>query len=171
MAGWQTNGLPIVTAPSLNGVLTTAPQGTYTNLTQGALVAVDTEVIAGVAPQTVAATAFQIASTIAGAILVNTTTSTVHAATLNTVSGSIVTEALTTAAGSTYTFTLTNSLLVSGAAPPWVSVVFGTCTAGALVVTSVTNATGSTVIVFTNTGTVALNGTIVILFHLNSGNL
>jgi len=177
MPGWLSNGLPPIGAPVQNGVTVTANSininGTlsggeglsYSNLTASALIPVDTETASGQVPQSVAATTFQIAA-IASEIVSNTATSTVHAATLNTVAGLITTEALTTAAGSTYTFTLTNSLLVAGAPAPQVQVHSGTNTGGGFAVTSVTNATGSTVIVLTNTGTTAWNGTILIAFHI-----
>jgi hypothetical protein len=125
----------------------------------------DVQTTAGQQPITVAVTAFQIAAA-AAELIANTATSTVHAATLNTVAGLITTEALTTAAGATYTFTLTNSLLVAGAAAPEIVVKSGTNTAGIFQVTSITNATGSTVIVLTNIGTAAFNGTILIAFHV-----
>lgn len=177
MPGWITNGMPPIGAAvqngvtvsanpiNVNGTLSGGEALTYSNLGVSALLPVDTELSSGGTPQTVAATAFQIAS-IAAELFANTATSTVHAATLNTVAGLITTEALTTAAGGTYTFTLTNSLLVAGAAAPQIQIRSGTNTGGGFTVTSVTNATGSCAIVITNSGTTALNGTILIAFHV-----
>lgn len=166
MPGNATNGLPTVSAPTLNGVAQTPPNGTYTQLSSTlALVAVDTETAAGQSPQTVAASMFQVASALAG-VLSNTATSTVAAATLNTTGGTITTEALTTAAGATYTFTLTNSLLTTSVAAPQVAIRSKSNTGGTMQVTSVTNGSGTCVIVFTNIGTSALNGTMIIVFHV-----
>ena len=165
-AGLLTNGLPLVGAPSQNGATINPPNGLYTNVSpRNATVPVDTNLAAGLNPQSVSATAFQIAA-IASELIANPVTSTVHAATSNTTAALVTTEALTTAAGATYTFTFTDSLLVAGAPAPLVAVYNGTNTGGALVVTSVTNATGSTVVVLTNNGTTALNGTILLAFHI-----
>jgi hypothetical protein len=163
MPGLTTNGMPLV-QPFVSNTTTAVPVP-LTNVPAKALVAVDTELSSGGTPQTVAASLFQVVSA-AMELIANTTTSTVHAATLNTVAGMITTEALTTAAGATYTFTLTNSLLVAGAAAPQVQVKSGTNTQGGYQVTSVVNATGSTVISILNTGTTAFNGTILIGFHI-----
>ena len=163
MAGNSTNGVPQVQALTQNGVLTVPVP--LTNLpSNSALVACDVPQAGGAQPITVAASKFQIASA-AVALIANQQTSTTHAATSNTTSGSVITEALTTAAGADYTFTLTNSLLVAGAPAPQVEMHDGTNTAGAVVVKSITNAVGSTVIVFTNSGTAAWNGTKLITFH------
>ena len=155
--------MPLV-SPLVTNTTTVAPVP-LTNLPAVSLLAVDTELASGGTPQTVAATAFQVACS-AMELIANQQTSTVHAATSNTVAGMITTEALTTAAGATYTFTLTNSLLVAGAAAPQVQVKSGTNTQGGYQVTSVVNATGSTVISILNTGTTAFNGTILIGFHI-----
>jgi hypothetical protein len=154
-----------VSAPILNTTTLVAPFGTYSNLDSKGLVGVDTNISAGAVPQTVGATVFQIAAFFAE-LSSNTATSTVHAATLNTIAGLITTEALTTAPGANYVFTLTNSLLTAGAAAPQVQVHSGTNTAGGIAVASVVNATGSTVITITNTGTAAFNGTLLIAFHI-----
>lgn len=164
MAGNSTNGVAIVQALTENGV-TISPVPLSNLPSASALVAVDVQTTGGRQPITVAATPFQIAAA-AAELISNTATSTVHAATLNTTGGLITTEALTTAAGATYTFTLTNALLVAGAAAPEISMKDGTNTAGGVQVTSITNAVGSTVIVFTNTGTAAWNGTKLIAFHV-----
>lgn len=165
MAGWLSPGVPLVSPGSANGTAATAPNGTYTNPLVDCLVVVDTETSGGTSPQTVAMNLLQIAS-FALEFIVNTQTSTVHAATSNTSGGMVITEALTTAVAATYTFTLTNSLLIAGARAPTIVVRNGSSTAGQLAVTSVTNATGSTVIVFTNIGTAAVNGTILIGWHI-----
>lgn len=154
---------PLV-SPLVTNTTTVSPVP-LTNLPANALVAHDTELASGGTPQTVSATVFQ-ACCAAMELIANQVTSTVHAATLNTVAGMITTESLSTAAGSTYTFTLTNSLLVAGAAAPSVQVKSGTNTGGGFQVTSVVNATGSTVISILNTGTTAFNGTILIGFHI-----
>lgn len=164
MAGWLTDGMQQVVPLTQNAVVN-SPVPSYTNLNAAGLIAVDTTLGSGQAPQTVAATSFQVACD-AMSLIANQATSTVHAATLNTVAGFITTEALTTAPGATYTFTLTNSLLVAGAAAPQVQVRGVTNTAGSIQITSVVNATGSTVITLTNVGTAAFNGTIGIGFHI-----
>src|SRR5271165_792498 len=130
-AGLSTNGMPWIGPAKIGTTAAVAPLGLYTQLAPGQnvttpastattpvpstnccgpFVAVDTNLIGGAAPQTVAATPFQIAATLADGLL-NTQTSTVHAATSNTLGGVVITEALSTAAAATYTFTLTNSLL------------------------------------------------------------
>lgn len=163
MAGNASNGVPPIQALTENGVLTSpVPQ---TTLPSTALIAADIQTLAGALPITVAASAFNIAAG-AAELISNTATSTVHAATLNTTAGLITTEALTTAAGADYTFTLTNSLLVAGAAAPKIAMKDGTNTAGGVTVKSITNAVGSTVLVFTNSGTAAWNGTKLIAFHV-----
>ena len=164
MPGYTTNGLPLVGPAVVNTVTLAAPAGTYTNLNALSLVAADTARAAGTSPQSVAATAFQVAARALGMIQ-NSATSTAGAATLNTVSGRILTEALTTAAGSTYALTLTNSLLVATSAPQ-VQVVPGTNTAVGAEVTSVNSASGSAAITITNRGTAAFNGTLLIGFYV-----
>jgi alanine-alpha-ketoisovalerate/valine-pyruvate aminotransferase len=133
-------------------------------LTTGAEVAVDTEVANGGTPQTVAATCFQIAA-MATELYQNTATSTVHAATLNTKGGSILTEALTTAQSANYTFTLTNSNIGTATKlqSSWHS---ASNTGGVLNTISVTCAAGSAVLVASNIGTAALNGTMLLAFHI-----
>lgn len=184
-SGWLTNGVQTVGAPIQNGVTVTlspftnngvpqpgpvAPQ--YAQLDSMAGISADTEATKGSQPQTVAAMAAQIAM-IAVAMVKNQQTSTVHAATSNTFSGSVVTEALTTAPGAVYTFTLTNSLIAAAtntATPVYANIMFdvrsGTNTIPGLTPTSSTAAAGSTVLTFTNTGTAALNGTMIISWHL-----
>ncbi len=185
-AGMLTNGMPLICAPLQNGANATlvAPSGTvptgYVNnvpslnclLTQPSgswLDPVDTVLPGGSAPQTVAASLFQIAA-IASGVASQTATSTVHAATLNTRAGTVTTESLSTAAGATYTFTLTNSLITATGPVPQVVMRSGTNTGGSLAspltLSSVTNAAGSTVLVFTNNGSTALNGTMILTFYL-----
>jgi hypothetical protein len=178
LAGWITNGMPPVSAPVQNGTTVlvdgisnnaTITGGTtlsYTQLGASALIPADTELASGAAPQTVAPTAFQIASLAAG-MMYNQGSSTAGAATLNTVDGVIETESLTTAAGATYTFTLTNSLITSAASPiPQVALRSATNTAGGVQLNSITNGTGSTVAVFQNSGTAAWNGKLLFTFHI-----
>ena len=154
---------------SQNGTLYGGTPVTYTQLGAAALTNVDTEANAGAPPQTVAATAWQIAAHAAG-LFENTASSTAGAATLNTVSGLVTTEALTTAAGSTYTFTLTNSLISTANTPPspapQISLLDFTNTAGGVQINSITNGTGSVVAVFQNTGTAAWNGKKLFCFHI-----
>lgn len=165
MAGELTNGLPLISAPLLNTVTQTVPNGLYSNLSAQALIPVDTQLASGAQPQTVAATAFQVAA-LAGALINNTVTSTAGAATKNTTTGLIYTEALTTASGADYVMTLTNSLLTTTTPAPQIGVRSGTNTAGAFAVKSVVNGSGSSVITITNVGTAAFNGTLNIMFHM-----
>lgn len=165
MPGWTSNGLPNVGAPTQNGVLQTPPNGQYPQMSSRALVSVDTETAGGGQPQSVGAEAFYIAA-IASALQVNTQTSTVHAATSNTISGRCITEALTTAPGAVYTFTLTNSLILAANAPILFDIRSGSNTISGLVPTSVTMNAGNAVLTFTNTGTAALNGTMILSWHI-----
>jgi len=165
-SGFLTNGLPTIGAPTVNGAAVAFPNGVVSEVGSSMLVPVDTQLANGQAPQSVAATAFQIAGIYAEAAG-NTATSTAGAATSNTKGGVITTESLSTAAGSTYTFTLTDSLITSATqAAPQVAMYSKTNTGGSIALTSVTNANGSSVWVFTNTGTTAFNGTMTIVFHL-----
>jgi hypothetical protein len=165
MAGWVANGLPTVSAPLLNTTTVSAPNGVLTNLLASSLVSVDTGTAAGAQPQSVAATSFQVAAT-AAQLIHNTATSTAGAATLSRRSGLILTEALTTAANADYTMTLTNSLLTTSTAAPQIAVRQVTDTAATWAVKSVVNGSGSSVIILTNVGTAAANGTIDIAFHV-----
>lgn len=181
MPGWLANGMPQVTAlitngnttyteqVSINGTLSGGTPITYTQVGASAMVSIDTEQSGGAPPQSVAASAFQIACANAG-LFYNSASSTAGAATLNTVSGIVETESLTTAAGSTYTFTLTNSLISTANTPPspvpQVALYDVTNTAGATQVNSITNGTGSVVVVFQNTGTAAWNGKRAFVFHI-----
>jgi hypothetical protein len=178
MPGLSTNGLPpvqpaiqngatvIVDGISVNGTISGGLTPNYSNLIPTAvLVAADTYLAAGQPSQSVAPSAFQIAAA-AASLIANTATSTVHTATLNTTAGYILTESLATAAGATYTFQLVNSLITAAAAIPQVQMQDGTNTGGATQVTSITNAAGTSTIVFTNSGTTAWNGTKVIAFHV-----
>ncbi len=176
-AGLYTNGLPTVAATTQTGVAQKPPAGVVTQLLPNGvigtstapvgnpLVPVDMNLPSGGAPQTVAVSPFQIAATLAEAMQ-NTATSTAHAATLNTLGGLITTESLSTAAGATYTFTLTNSLIAVASPTPQVAIYSKTNTGGQMTLTSVTNESGDSVCVWTNTGTTALNGTMMVVFHL-----
>ncbi len=166
MPGVYTNGLPEISAPLQNGAAVTAPNGVYTNMSSTSRLPLDTNIAAGAGPESVAVGPVAIAA-FALAMLSNQQTSTVHAATSNTVSGSIITEALTTAAGADYTFTLTNSLILTTTGAPFVQIRSGTNSAAVnFVLKSITNGSGSCVIVWTNMGTAAANGTMLIAFHI-----
>ena len=169
-AGWLNNGVVRIQPRVQNG--TTVSPVPYTNLdVYGAAVSVDDNVSAGATPQTAAASPFDIACA-AMALIQNTATSTAHTATLNTTSGLMYTESLSTAAGSTYTFQIVNSGIASTSRIPRVQIHNGTNVNnagfpnGGMEVTSITNATGTATAVFTNNGTAALSGTMIIGFHL-----
>lgn len=182
MGGWLTANMVPVTAlvangttqtaggMNINGTITGGETISLTQLPQNALIACDVASAGGAPPQTVAATAFQVVSH-AGQLISNTGTSSAGAATLNTVAGLITTESLTTAAGATYTFTLTNSLISTANTPPSpvpvMTLFSGTNTAnGTMQINSITNGTGSTVAIFQNIGTAALNGKMLLAFHV-----
>jgi hypothetical protein len=95
----------------------------------------------------------------------NTATATAGAATLNAAGSGVVTsEALTTAAAATYTLTLTNDMIAAGDVV-LASVKYGTSTTGSPVVTQVTPAAGSVVIIVQNiAASAAVNGTLKISF-------
>ena len=164
MAGWLSNGVQVVQPRIQNGV-TIAPVP-VTNLGAATpLISVDIDGPAGLQPQTAAATPFQVAAAAMG-LINNTVTSTVHTGTLNTEEGMMVTEALTTAAAATYTFQIVNSLITATSPIPQVQIHGGTNTGGTPEVTSITNATGTATVVFSNIGTSAFNGTMLIGFHV-----
>lgn len=95
-------------------------------------------------------------------------TSTSSAATIDAQSGQITTEALTTAAAAEYTMTLTNSN-IAATSVVLVTVGKGTATAGTPVVSWVTPAAGSAVIIIQNAHAAnALNGTITINFTVTN---
>lgn len=99
-----------------------------------------------------------------GVASTKTATAVSNAATLNKMAGKITTEALTTAAAATYTLTLTNNE-IAAADQVYVSVAYGTATAGAPVVQLVTPAAGSVVIILKNVhASSALDGTLKISF-------
>ncbi|HKU52489.1 MAG TPA: hypothetical protein VJQ25_08480 [Nitrospira sp.] len=164
-AGLYTNGMPTVGAVTVNGTAQTVPNGAVSQITARMLMPVDTQLANGQAPQTVAATQFDVAS-LASEIAANTATSTTHAATLNTLAGTVTTESLSTAAGSTYTFTLTNSNITTTSSVPMVSFRPKTATSASVQLVSVTQASGSVDFVFKNNGTAAWNGTFILAFHL-----
>src|SRR5690348_4962482 len=89
-----------------------------------------------------------------------TATATSGAATLNKQAGVITTESLTTAQDASYTLTITNSRVGTGSIV-LASVANGTNTQGTTVVTKVTPAAGSIVIIVTNkhASAQAFNGT------------
>ena len=95
-----------------------------------------------------------------------TASATAGAATLAKLSGKITSEALTTAAAAAYTLTLTNTE-IAATDLVFASVGYGTSTTGTPVVTRVTPAAGSVVIVVHNVhASAALNGTIVVSFFV-----
>lgn len=180
-AGLYTNGMPTIQAVTSNGTAATAPNGVVTQLqpnagntienppsvdAPNALIPVDVNRSSGGAPQTVAATPFDIFAGMAE-VSQNTTTSTAANAVLATLGGTVTTESLSTAAGADYTFTITNSLITSTSPAPHVAMYSKSNTAGGpMRVKSITNTTGVSTVVFTNTGSAALNGTMMIVFHL-----
>ncbi len=163
-AGLYTNGMPTVGAVTVNGTAQTVPSGVVSQITSRMLIPVDTQLANGQAPQTVAATQFDVAS-LASQIAANTATSTTHAATLNTLAGTVTTESLSTAAGSTYTFTLTNSNITSSSVP-MVSFRPKTAISSQVQLVSITSGSGTVDFVFKNVGTSAWNGTFVLAFSL-----
>lgn len=178
MTGWLTNGLQPVAAVVNNGVPTAVDSviqnGTvismgaappYTQLGAAALLPADTGSAGGQQPQSVAATAFQVAAHTAG-LIANQGTSTAGAVSLSRVSGLITTEALTTAPGANYSFVLTNTLISAALPTTQVQMLDGTNTAGTMQINSITDGTGTCTIVFENVGSVALNGTKLIAFHI-----
>ncbi len=95
-----------------------------------------------------------------------TATAVSGAATLNKSAGVITTEALSTAAAGTYTLTLTDSR-IGAADQVYASVAYGTSTTGSPVITRITPASGSVVIIVQNIhASAALNGTLKIAFHV-----
>lgn len=95
-----------------------------------------------------------------------TATAAAGAATLSKYQGKVTSEALTTAAGADYVLTLTNTK-IAAADLVFVSVANGTNTTEGIAVNRVQPAAGSCVIRIRNThATVALNGTIVISYHV-----
>lgn len=94
-----------------------------------------------------------------------TATATAGAATLDNRFGKITTEALTTAQNANYTLTITNAS-IRASDLVFASVANGTNTQGTPVVTRVTPANGSLVIIVRNAhdSAQALNGTLVVTF-------
>lgn len=165
-SGFLTNGLPTAgPTASVNGTTTVFPSNVVSEMGSAMMIPVDTKLANGQVPQSVGATVFQVAAFYAD-LAGNTATSTAGAATLNTRGGIITTESLSTAVGATYSFVLTNSLITATGPAPQVAMYSKTNTGGAISLTSVTNASGSSTIVFTNTGSTAFNGTMTIAFHI-----
>ena len=96
-----------------------------------------------------------------------TATATAGAATLSTLQGKITSEAITTAQNAIYTLTLTNTKIAAGDIV-LASVGNGTNTQGSPVVTRVSPANGSVVILVANlhASAQAFNGTIVVSFSV-----
>ncbi len=169
-AGWLNNGV-VRLQPRIQQAVTVAPVPLTNMDSYLAAISVDDNVTGGQQPQTVAASPFDVACS-AMAFIQNTATSTTHTATLNTLSGLMYTEPLTTAVGATYTFQIVNSVVAATNRLPKVQIRSGTNTANfgipaaGVEVTSISNGTGTATAVFTNNGTAALNGTMIIGFHL-----
>jgi hypothetical protein len=159
MPGLLTNGLPTVQGTAVAGATYFAMNG-YEKLP------VDTELASGQSPQTVAATAMQIAA-LSAALAANAGTESSNAVTMNVIAGTITSASQTTAAGSTYTVTLTNSV-VTATSVVQAAVYSKTNTTPGLEIKSITPAAGSVVIVVLNNGAAALNGTIVIPFQVSA---
>lgn len=164
MAGWISNGAPTV------GITGNMP---YPQLLGYERITADTSYVNGVttggqnAPATAAAHAFDIASLYV-AIAGHTASATAGAATLNTPMGQITSEALTTIAGASYTLTLTNSVVAATSNVRANAYLKSSTTGGPLLITSITPAAGSVVIVVKNNAPSAvLNGTIVVSFMVS----
>lgn len=165
MAGWTTDGMGTVGPITVNGVVQTGNGGgLMPEIVSKALASMDTQSPGGAQPQTVAVQAAQIAM-IACAMLQTIGTSTAHAVTMNRISGACITEVLTVAVGGFYTFTLTNSLITANT-----NLTFDlrsvTNTVPGLVPFSSVCSAGSAVLVFQNQGAAALNGTMMLSFHI-----
>jgi Na+-transporting NADH:ubiquinone oxidoreductase subunit NqrD len=94
-----------------------------------------------------------------------------NAATCSAIAGKVTSEALTTAAAASYTCTITNTL-VAAADNVVVSIANGTNTQGITVVSKVTPAAGSFVVIVHNLhGSQALNGTIVLSFFVHKAGV
>lgn len=176
-AGLYTNGLPTVGAAKFNSVAAVTPNGVVTHISPNdyqsnqqetpiPLVPMDTNRSSGGAPQTVAVFPLGLAATYAESEA-NTTTSTAGNAVLNTLGALVTTESLSTAVGSTYTFTWTNSLITSAGHSPFAAMYSKSDTSGSpMRLTSTTLSAGVATFVFTNVGTAALNGTMMIVLHI-----
>ena len=99
-----------------------------------------------------------------------TATATAGAATLNKAAGKVTSEALTTAAAAAYTLTVTCSE-VAAADLVFASIANGTNTQGIPVISRVTPAAGSFVVVVSNQhATEALNGTLVVSYEIKKAS-
>ncbi len=154
MAGTYTNGLPELGSGS----------GQLRRLTGAELVPVDTGLIEGQTPQSVALSVFQIAA-LAGPMIVNTGTTSGDAITLSVNEGMITSESKTTAIDASFTIALTNTL-VAATSDLQVEVFSRSNTIKGAYVASVTPASGSASIVITNGGTAAFDGTFVVPFRI-----
>jgi hypothetical protein len=149
MGGIATNGLTAYTAAEMTGAET---------------MALDTNLSSGREPQSAAVTLDVLQDYLFGGVAAGTATATAGAATLAAGRGKVTSEALTTAAAAAYTLTITNTA-IAAADIVMASVANGTNTQGVPVITRVTPAAGSLVIVVTNLhASQALNGTLVISF-------
>lgn len=98
---------------------------------------------------------------------VGTAAATAGAATLASRTGKITSESLSTAAGATYTLTITDTE-IAAADIVMASVAMGTATTGQPAIMRITPAAGSVVIILQNLhASAALNGTIVVSFHVH----
>lgn len=162
MPGFLTNELPMLS-----------------QVGQSMRIPVDTEFPRGSNPASVAATALQVAGTLAEVTANATTASAGGAVTSNQFGGITTTTALTTAPGATYTMTLTNSLItaayLSGGGMPEVAMYSGSNTGGnippagtsaAMTLQSLTMTAGQLVATWVNNGASALNGTMQVVWHI-----
>lgn len=160
MAGISTNNSMPLVQPGTTGV--TALNGLER-------VAVDTELASGAAPQTVAATSFQLGAA-AAAMIYNSGTLSSNTATVNARSGIVLTGSLSTAAGSTYAFTLVNSVATTGA-PFQLGLASGSNTTIGAAIQSASIANSGTIsVTVVNNGTAALNGTLLMPFQVGASN-
>lgn len=130
-------------------------------------VAADSLLSSGAAPETVAATSWQLGAMGLAAIY-NSGTLSSNTATVNAASGIILTGSLSTAAGSTYDFTIVNSLATTGAAFQLVAL-HGAATAGIPMIQTATIANSGTLsVTLKNAGTAAFNGTMLVPFQVGN---
>ena len=159
-AGVYTNGFRQV-GPLAGAV----PFGAWDHLHGSELVPVDTQNAQGAFPQTVAASPFHFAAFAAG-FAANTGTTSSGAVTISKVMGTITTESIATAVGSTYTITLTNTAITASKTVLASIYPVSDVTLNRVVITSITPAAGSVVIVVKNEGTSALSGTWAVPFMI-----
>lgn len=155
MAGFPTNGLPIIGSTSA-----------YYATVGNERLAADTYLASGASPQTLALTTFGVASLQAG-MAANASTDVANAVTSNVLQGTITSASLSTAVGATYLITLTNST-VSATSIVRAAVFSKSNTTPGAYISSIVPAAGSVAITITNGGTAALNGTMVVPFLVST---